>query len=114
MKKAATAAAMVLALSLPGLALAGGLKAGDKVNLCEKQGAYTLVQGAAKCDGKTMQGKLVTLKDGKLEVDLKGKKVMVDEPLAPAKAMKPAKAMTDKATPAVPAVPAVPAEPAKK
>ncbi len=82
MKKIVTAAALIAALTIPGLALASTPKVGDKLNLCEKQGAYTLVQGHGKCDGHKVSGSLQAVKDGKLEVDVKGKKVMVDQPKA--------------------------------
>ena len=100
MKKIATAAALIVALTIPGLALASGPKVGDKLNLCEKQGAYTLLDAKAKCDGHKVDGSLKAIKDGKLEVEVKGKKVLIDQP----------KATDTKA--AIPA-PAVKAEPVK-
>jgi hypothetical protein len=100
MKKIATAAALIVALTIPGLALASGPKVGDKVNLCEKQGAYTLLNATDKCDGHKVDGSLKAIKDGKLELDVKGKKVTVDQPKA---------LDTKAATPA----PAVKAEPVK-
>ncbi|MBI5524438.1 MAG: hypothetical protein HY910_17575 [Desulfarculus sp.] len=123
MKKIASATALIVALAIPGLALASAPKVGDKLNLCEKQGAYTLMQAKDKCDGNKVDGSLKAIKDGKMEVDVKGKKVMVDLPKAvdskatPAKAMpasalkaEPTKAPETKA--AIPA-PAVKAEPTK-
>lgn len=121
MKKIASATALIVALAIPGLALASGPKVGDKLNLCEKQGAYTLVQGQDKCDGTKVDGSLKAIKDGKMEVDVKGKKVMVNLPKAvdskatPAKAMpaaamkaEPTKAPETKAVTPAPAVKAAP------
>lgn len=101
MKKMLTATALMLTLAIPGLALASGgaLKPGEKVKLCEKQGAYSLLVGHEKCDGVKTHGKIKAIKDGKVEVDVKGKMVTVDEPMAPAaktmeKTTAPAKADT--------------------
>ena len=82
MKKIASVTALIVALAIPGLALASAPKVGDKVNLCEKQGVYTLVQGKDKCDGVKAGGHLSAIKDGKMEVDVKGKKIAVDAPKA--------------------------------
>ncbi|MBI4799940.1 MAG: hypothetical protein HY794_14685 [Desulfarculus sp.] len=123
MKKIASATALIVALAIPGLAFASAPKVGDKLNLCEKQGAYTLMQAKDKCDGNKVDGSLKAIKDGKMEVDVKGKKVMVDLPKAVDSKAAPAKAMPASAlkaeptkapeTKAITPAPAVKAEPVK-
>jgi hypothetical protein len=115
MKKIVSATALIVALSIPGLALAAGPKVGDKLNLCEKQGAYTLLGAKDKCDGTKVDGSLKAIKDGKMELDVKGKKVLIDQPKAMEGKAPLTKAPLTKAEPvkvATPA-PAVKAEPVK-
>ncbi|MFH1034416.1 MAG: hypothetical protein V1806_07905 [Pseudomonadota bacterium] len=121
MKKIITATALIVALSIPGLALANAPKVGDKLSLCEKQGVYTLLGAKEKCEGSKVDGKLGAIKDGKLEVDVKGKKVMIDQPKATQSKAAPAALKTSQAKAAVtaPAKPAsdktvTPAAPEKK
>jgi hypothetical protein len=113
MKKIVTATALIVALSISGLALAAGPKVGDKLNLCEKQGAYTLLSAKDKCDGKKVDGSLKAIKDGKMEVDVKGKKVLIDQPKAveskaPLTKAAPVKAPETKAAPEKTMTPAAP------